>query len=290
MTNLHSMRRARKTWMRVLRHLHPEITIRVGTKRMRIDLRDQTIAKRLYLGVEWEPELQGLLRVMDLRGSVCLDIGAHIGIHTLLLSELVGPSGRVYAFEPEPHNFSLLEQNLQINGATNVAALCTAAGDVPGRGRLAVNPTNRGDHRLSRGATGTACEVTISTVDEVLEPLPSGTVRFIKIDVQGYEHHVLRGMPRTLQRNPDVILAIEVFPRALRDAGTSAMELIDWLAQVGMIGWEFVPRLLPIQEGWLYELMRERQQVDVIASRNRDLLMTVLGRWYGRPLTAEATR
>lgn len=66
LTNRRSMRRVRKAWMRFLRRVHPEITVRVGNRRMRIDLRDRIIAKSLFRGVEWEPELRRLRRAMDL--------------------------------------------------------------------------------------------------------------------------------------------------------------------------------------------------------------------------------
>ena len=96
-------------WMRLRRLVRPEVTVAMGSRHVRIDLRDRIIAKRLYLGIAWERDLQQLLAAMSLRGGVCLDIGAYIGIHSLTMSELVGPAGRVYAFEPERHNFAPLE-------------------------------------------------------------------------------------------------------------------------------------------------------------------------------------
>ncbi len=283
------MRRAwkRHVWMSVLRRVHPRITVRAGGNRIRIDLRDGILARALYLRGEWEPELQRLLRAMDLRGSVCLDIGANIGVHTLALSRLVGPAGRVYAFEPEPHNFALLEENLRLNGATNVTALCTAVGDATGTCRLATNPRNRGDNRVLTGGAWASGEVPITTVDESLPVLSGATVKFVKIDVQGYEHHVIRGMQATLARNPDAILAIEVFPAALRAAGTSPRKLIEYLAGLGMTGWEFSPhRLLPLPEPWVYDLFTGGA-ADLIVSRDGERLGEVLSRWRGSRLRPE---
>jgi FkbM family methyltransferase len=278
------MRRMAKTWMRVRRLVRPEVTVPVGTRRMRIDLRDRIIAKRLYLGVPWELDLQRLLMTMDLRGGVCLDVGANIGVHSLLLSDLVGPGGRVYAFEPEPRNFALLEANLAANRATNVIATAAALGDRVGTCRLAVSPNDFGDHRVIAAPGGPGREVPITTVDAVLGAVPAGAIRFIKVDVQGYEGHVLRGMRATLDRNPDAILALEVFPQALRAAGCSARSVMEWLQGRGMKGWEFLPRLQPLQAPWVYDLIRGRDQVDVVVSRNADLLDGVLARWRGRPL------
>jgi FkbM family methyltransferase len=275
------MRRTWKTWMRLRRLVRPEVTVPMGSRRIRIDLRDRIIAKRLYLGIAWERDLQQLLAAMSLRGGVCLDIGANIGVHSLLMSELVGPAGRVYAFEPERRNFALLEANLKLNRVTNVTAAATALGDSVGMCRLAVSPNNFGDHRVASSTEGRGGDVPITTVDAAMATVPDGAVRFVKVDVQGYEHHVLRGMRATLERNPDLILALEVFPQALRAAGSSAQEVMERLRDIGMVGWEFLPRLQPVQPPWIYELIRDGDQVDVIVCRNAALLDEVLGRWHG---------
>jgi FkbM family methyltransferase len=278
------MRRTWKTWMRLRRLVRPEVTVPMGSRRIRIDLRDRIIAKRLYLGIPWEQDLQELLAAMSLRGGVCLDIGANIGVHSLLMSELVGPAGRVYAFEPERRNFALLEANLKLNGVTNVTAAATALGDSVGMCRLAVSPNNFGDHRVASSTEGRGGDVPITTVDAAMATVPDGAVRFVKVDVQGYEHHILRGMCATLERNPDLILALEVFPQALRAAGSSAQEVMERLRDIGMVGWEFLPRLQPVQPPWIYELIRDGDQVDVIVCRNAALLDEVLGRWHGARL------
>ena len=275
------MRRTWKTWMRLRRLVRPEVTVAMGSRRIRIDLRDRIIAKRLYLGIPWERDLQQLLAAMSLRGGVCLDIGANIGVHSLLMSELVGPAGRVYAFEPERRNFALLEANLKLNRVTNVTAIATALGDSVGTCRLAVSPNNFGDHRVASSTEGRGGDVPITTVDAAMATVPDGAVRFVKVDVQGYEHHILRGMRATLERNPDLILALEVFPQALRAAGSSAQEVMERLHDLGMVGWEFLPRLQPVQPPWIYELIRDGDQVDVIVCRNAALLEEVLGRWHG---------
>jgi FkbM family methyltransferase len=270
--------------MRMRRLVRPEVTVPMGSRRIRIDLRDRIIAKRLYLGIPWEQDLQELLAAMSLRGGVCLDIGANIGVHSLLMSELVGPTGRVYAFEPERRNFALLEANLKLNGVTNVTAAATALGDSVGMCRLAVSPNNFGDHRVASRTEGHGDDVPITTVDVAMATVPDGAVRFVKVDVQGYEHHILRGMRATLERNPDLILALVVFPQALRAAGSSAQEVMERLRDIGMVGWEFLPRLQPVQPPWIYELIRDGDQVDVIVCRNAALLDEVLGRWHGARL------
>src|SRR5439155_15680161 len=175
----------------------------------------------LYLDGGYEGETERLIRAIDLEGGVSVDIGANIGLHTVLMSDLTGPAGKVFAFEPEAGNFRLLKHNLNRNGSTNVTAIQAAVGGRNGTGHLAVNPLNFGDHRVAHGSpTGRAeVEVPITTIDESLRSLPHGVVKLIKIDVQGYEWHVIQGMAETLRSNPDAILIVEIFPEGLAEAG-----------------------------------------------------------------------
>jgi hypothetical protein len=114
--NLSRYQRAwkRRIWIPVRSRVAPEVVTQVRGQQMRVNLRDYPIGQTLYLDGNYEPELQRLMQHVNLSGSVCLDVGANIGVHTLTMSELVGAAGQVFAFEPETHNFQLLEQNLRI--------------------------------------------------------------------------------------------------------------------------------------------------------------------------------
>ena len=101
--------------MRLRRLVRPEVTVPMGSRRIRIDLRDRIIAKRLYLGIAWERDLQQLLAAMSLRGGVCLDIGANIGVHSLIMSELVGPAGRVLPAPSRRRIYELIRDGDQVD-------------------------------------------------------------------------------------------------------------------------------------------------------------------------------
>jgi FkbM family methyltransferase len=253
---------------------------------MWVDLRDEVIGTLLYLHADYEPELQGLMRCMHLDGAVCLDIGANIGLHTLLMSELVGSGGRVFAFEPQSRNFELLQKNLALNHAGNVVARRAAAGSREGVCRLAVHPTNYGDHRVASGSEGSE-EVPLVTIDSALRDIPDNSISLIKIDVQGYETYVINGMQDTLRRNPHAILIIEVFPEALHAAGASASELVALLQKCGFDGWEFHDfRLIPCQQPHVYDLIRGGKYQDLVLSQHGERITEVLERLYGQPLWA----
>src|SRR5262249_7971540 len=110
----------RRVWMHFLRLFHPEIAVPLGYGSAVVDLRDHGISRRLYMHREYEPALQSLIMHMELGGRQCVDIGANIGVHTLLMSRAVGPTGTVFAFEPDPRNAHLLQATLRMNGARNV--------------------------------------------------------------------------------------------------------------------------------------------------------------------------
>lgn len=276
----------RRVWIKALRRFRPEAELQLSNARFTVDLRDEVVGSLLYLQGEYEPEVQRLLRAIDLRGAVCVDIGAHMGLHTVLMSELAGPEGRVYSFEPQSRNFDLLQRNIAANGLQNVQARRAAVGDREGHCRMAVHATNFGDHRVAGGSEG-AEEVPMVTVDSVLSGV-TGKIGLIKIDVQGYETNVIRGMRETLRRNPNVILFIEVFPEGLEAAGSSASELVELLRELDFDGWEFHDfRLIPCQQPHIYDLIRGGKYQDLVLSRRGERITGILARLYSeRPLEA----
>ena len=87
-----------------------------------------------------------LFRLLDLSGGVCIDVGANLGWDTLVLSECVGPAGRVFAFEPSPREYRMLLENLRLNNVTNVVAERSALGERKETRWLRLNPDNWGDN------------------------------------------------------------------------------------------------------------------------------------------------
>ena len=282
-----SLRWLRRRWKRrvslnVRRWMRPLTVVPVDDFRLTVDLNDRVLGRMLYLGGDHEPELRALMRQLPLDGGVGVDVGANVGLHTVVMSRLVGPGGRVFAFEPDPHNFRLLETNLRLNGARNVTARQCAIGDADGVCRLARNPRNYADCRVtSELPSWSAHEVLMTTLDAALPDLPPGAIRFLKLDVQGSECRVLRGMRRTLARHPDLVMVVEVFPGGLGQAGASARELIELLTELGFGGWEFTrDRLQPIADPWTYDLMTGGT-TDVIVSRDEKRLRDLVSRWRG---------
>ncbi|MGH8164650.1 MAG: FkbM family methyltransferase, partial [Rhodanobacteraceae bacterium] len=95
----------------------------------------------------YEPFETSLLTSELRPGMTVVDVGANIGYYTLLFSKLAGDKGRVYAFEPEPQNFALLERNLTRNHRANVTIFNEAASDQSGHSFLYLSTVNHGDHQ-----------------------------------------------------------------------------------------------------------------------------------------------
>jgi|SRR5580700_6160577 FkbM family methyltransferase len=159
----------------------------------------------LRSGEPWEPQIQKLFSAYIRPNSTVLDIGAHIGTHTLAMSKLVGPNGRVIAFEPQPKIFRELFLNMQLNEADNVFFYPAAVGDHKGTIELAPFVwDNEGGTSLLGGGTGQF--VPLITIDS----LHLSNVSLMKIDVEMMENPVLDGAKRTIARcRPIIIIEIQ---------------------------------------------------------------------------------
>lgn len=147
-------------------------------------------------------DLAALVNRKCSRDSTVLDVGANIGLSTLLLARL---TGRVVAYEPSPPNVALLRQNLLLNGIRNVEVVAAAVSDRPGTLRLHVAQFGAGSHVVAAGHVAGA---TIPTVEVPALPLDEQDlppIAFIKIDAEGHEPDVLAGARELLERDRPLI-------------------------------------------------------------------------------------
>ena len=265
------------------RRIYPRTVITAGHFRLRIDLRDVAIGSTLFRVRTWEPELVALFRLLDLGGGVCIDVGANIGWHTLALSECVGRAGKVFAFEPSPREYRMLLENLRLNNVTNVIAERAALGERKETRWLRVNSRNWGDNRIvtERKAGGQYESIAVEVGDDVLAALPAGAIKLIKVDAQGYDQFVVKGLRDSLLRNPDAVLAVEVDASALYEAGSSPTALVAHLVEQGFRGWELYPhRAFPFLAPQDYEVMDADGVVNLVLSRRPEALARAINRMF----------
>jgi FkbM family methyltransferase len=153
-----------------------------------------------------EPEFDILPRLIS-EGDWALDLGANVGHYALRLSELVGVRGRVIAFEPVPETFALLTANAALAAHGNLTLLNAAASDEAGLSGMEI-PKYEGSRRenlyLARlSGHPSRLQVLRVAVDSLALPHP---IRLVKIDTEGHELAVLRGMKGLLSRDRPILV------------------------------------------------------------------------------------
>lgn len=180
----------------------------------------------------YEPELAYLEEVLS-PGKVFFDVGANLGIYTLVASRIVGKTGRVVAFEPSIQSFPGLQRNVTLNGLTNVIAFRTALSEKTGRARLYHAPDPVGNSVRGDPAWGPDTEeISLETLDRVAEQASIQRVDVIKIDAEGAEELVLRGAKRVLTAMRPVVI-FEVNPETSARFGLSPYGARDLLEGLG---------------------------------------------------------
>lgn len=142
-------------------------------------------------------------------GAVLYDVGANVGFLTVIGARLVGSSGTVYAFEPVPENANLIRRNAEVNGLKQILVVEKAVASESGTAELVLAAYSGGASLASVGpppdATG-RIRVKAVTIDELVEQASYKAPSFVKIDVEGAELAVLRGMVGTLDHVRPIVL------------------------------------------------------------------------------------
>lgn len=193
-------------------------------------------------------------------GDVAVDVGANIGIYTQLLSRWVGPTGLVHSFEPSPENFGRLQSATR--KLANVRLSQSAVGESSRRTALYVSDKLNVDHRayLPEGDSRPTVPIEMIALDDYFKT--GERVDLIKMDIQGYELHALRGASRVLADNPTIKLLFEFWPYGLKQAGSNWAELIGVLKENGKLVQQvssegltgFDPRSANESEAWYINL------------------------------------
>ena len=233
----------------------------------------QGIDFAIFLGNIYERQTKAALRKLVSPGSLVLDIGANIGAHTLNLAQLVGPNGRVMAFEPTDFAFRKLSRNLALNPslAPRVEAYhcfltATDEAGVPNAiyssWPLAVEA---GLHAKHLGREMQTEQAQARSLDSILSEPGGRKVQLVKLDVDGFECDVLRGATALL-RDARPIFVMELAPYVLVERGTSLDELLSYFAPNGYIFYdEQTHKPLPSLARELNRMVRDGEGINVVA-------------------------
>ncbi|MDX6205677.1 MAG: hypothetical protein QOF39_1734 [Frankiales bacterium] len=187
----------------------------------------------------WEPEESAFLRSALKPGDTFLDVGAHVGYHTLAGAKAVGPTGKVIAVEPSPDILVLLRNNLRNNlrgdlaDVVHVAPVAAWDQDTTLRFTQSLDG-NSGDSRVYSDESEAAdLRVEARRLDS-LDALGGTTVAVVKTDLQGRDHRALRGLRKTIERDRPVIVT-EFWPEGIRDVGDEPAAVLAEYAEMGYL-------------------------------------------------------
>jgi len=198
----------------------------------------------IIAGVDFERLETEVVKNLIKPGDIFFDVGANTGYYSLLASELVASGGFVHAFEPASITYEILHTNTRLNGLKNILLNRLAVSDKPGEAELLINTqsglTSMGNTR--RGEFIGVEKVQVITLDEYVKDNQITRVDFLKLDIEGFEGHVLRGAKRLMHEQKDMVILIELAEKNYRPLNLSVNEVMDWVRKQGYEIWEIDPQ------------------------------------------------
>ncbi len=218
----------------------------------------------MYYGSYALPIVEAMKRTLR-PGDTFLDVGANIGYLSAIAAGLVGVSGQVHCFEPVPEYFRRVERLADLNPGYAIRANACAVGEVEGKCAIYVTrepgqSTMVSDYKSEPEIVATI-EVPVVRLDSYLAQNGLERVRLIKIDAEGFELPILKGIDNFFLRSrcrPDIIC--EIAPRAYSLMGRKISELAEYMAGYGYEARDLLDGTTPIR------LSEIRQVIDVLFS------------------------
>lgn len=242
-------------WERVVRAVAPPRRFANGGLRQRrmpegyifpLD-RGTLLGWNIHFFGSYEPEVRDQFKRWLRPGDVAIDVGANVGWHTLLMANLVGPAGRVYAFEPNETTRTRLLTAIDINALTQVVVDPRAASEAPGivgfRAPVAGDLWD-GTGRLIDDRASAGTQIECVSLDAFAADWGIDRLALVKIDVEGWELSVLRGARRVLDAlRPGLVF--EYDPKYVSRCGGSGADLTRYLADRSYVVFALKPRRKP---------------------------------------------
>jgi len=171
------------------------------------------------------------------KGDTVVDIGANIGLFTLFFSKLVGTTGRVIAFEPDPENFDVLKKNIELNEITNVTLVQKGVSNKNESVKLYKSNVSGGHSLIKNEWAKEYTNIQTVTLDGYFR---GEEIDMIKIDAEGFELEVIEGGKKLLENNKNMKIISEfggyyykrskpkvLYPKILHEMGFNLFGVID---------------------------------------------------------------
>jgi FkbM family methyltransferase len=183
------------------------------------DVTRSHVQRLVYLLGESVIDEAALVRSLLRPGMRVIDVGANVGYYTLMIAQCINPGGHIIAIEPSPENLAELNLNICTNQIS-----------------ATVLPYAVGSHNLSvglrpgiwSGVTEDDAEASYRVEQVTLDSIVTGSVDFVKLDIEGYEYRALLGAPKLLALGPTMF--VEVHPIELREHGSTARAVVELLS------------------------------------------------------------
>jgi FkbM family methyltransferase len=232
----HGEARLEEIWLEILPHLTRDyFWIKVDDLVLYGAANHQAILAQFVRGSH-ERFMRKLLRKATQPGMMVLDIGAHVGYYTLLAARLVGPAGKVLAFECDPRSYRFLRHNVKLNNCNEIVTPIPKAVAAEAKvspfflHQSAPCTSSLWEASLWKQNESPSIDVECTTVDDVIG---DRRVDVIKLNIEGNEIEALKGMEKTFANSPRMVLFVECKPRVLSAAGGSARALVSCLLESG---------------------------------------------------------
>lgn len=200
---------------------------------------------------DYEKDIVLLMKKFVKSGDTVLNLGSHVGFYVLHASKLVGPTGKVYGFEPNPENFDLLKKNVDVNKLENVILEQKAVSNRTGKTILNISNTSI-SHTLGPDINSIdSIEVEVVALDDYFSK-SNNQINFVIMDVELHEQEVFEGMSQILQ-NEDIKIITEYFLSGYEELGLDPSKFPLYLTDLGFR---------------LYDVFRKNMDVtDIITSK-----------------------
>ena len=188
---------------------------------------DEKDSLQLNFNGNFEPVETEIVKKEIKENDIVLDVGANIGYYSLIFAQLIGKSGKVYSFEPDPTNFEILKKNILVNKHENVILENKAVSNKEGNLKLYLSTENNGMHRIYPSKwCKESIDINSIKIDNYFNK--NQKIDFIKLDIEGAEYDALLGMESIIQNNENIVIFIEFVPTSLEEHGTNPEKVIDF--------------------------------------------------------------
>jgi FkbM family methyltransferase len=181
-------------------------------------------------GINYEDDYFDLLELEITSGENVIDIGAKIGIYSLAFSKLIGPTGKVFSFEPTPNSFNILKKNMNENHLENMIIEQKAVTDKNETQLLELFESS-GNNRINNDSKN-SININCTSLDNYFSDRHE-KISFVKIDVEGLESKVLSGMKNVLEKNPKLKILLEYNPKLMKFYGYVPEKILEDLTKQG---------------------------------------------------------